>query len=119
MHLGLREEKAVEHCLECTARVFNTNSMFPDILLQRSAISSGSLLEGALSSPLGAPYGSWWGAPATRGCPGVAQVANKAAGSSLKALGVTFGPHLPASALSGVSGQQAWHLRARARALHF
>ena len=68
---------------------------------------------------LGRPVWLLVGAPATRGCPGVAQVANKAAGSSLKALGVTFGPHLPASALSGASGQQAWHLRARARALHY
>ena len=73
------------------------------------------LLGGARSSPLGAPYGSWGGAPATRGCPGVDQVAEKAAGSSLNALGVTFGPHLPASALGGVSGQRARHLRARAR----
>ena len=33
--LGLREEKAVEHCLERSALVINTNSMFPDILPQR------------------------------------------------------------------------------------
>ena len=64
---------------------------------------------------LDAQHGSPGEVPATCGCPEVAQVINKAVGSSLKALGVSFGPHLPALALSEASGKWAQHSRARAR----
>ena len=79
-----------------------------------NCLTRGALFEGEAFVPLGRPARFTGRSPAARGCPEVAQVTNKAVGSSLKALGVSFGTHLPASAHSRASGKRAQYPRARA-----